>query len=295
MNNVPYIHNPKDQNHLLKSYFIALIPLLCFGIYKNGILLYINNLINFQNILIPIYFYIISIIIGISVSIIAKEDFKENVLVCLICSASISINTNMIIYPILLFVVLFIVNYLKPKIKLTFNYTALIRIFLVLSLLLNSYSYLNIGEKLNKFNYNYFDTFIGYSVGGIATTSMLLVLFALVILSFNKFYKKEVAIFSSLSFVLISTLLLFIIKNNNLASILLNGTVYFSFIFVAADFRITPYSKKGMIIYGTIIGIVTSILSLILNFNEVGYLATLLVSLTIPLINRALNKKYLHN
>lgn len=294
MNRTPYIHYPKNANNLLNTYLIALIPLLIFGFYKNGILLYQNNLINFKSLLIPLYFYGVSVVIACIITYLTKENIKENLLICLISSLSISINTNIIIYPILLFILLFILKYLNTKKKIVFNSIALLRILLILSLLLNSYSYLNIGEVLNKFNYNAFDKFLGFNIGGIATTSAFLVMVSFVILSLNKFYKKEVAISSSLSFILTSLLLFFCIKNNNILALLLNGTVYFSFVFVGADFKTTPYSKKGMILYGTIIGIIASLLSLILNFNEVGYISIFIVSLIIPLINSLNNKKYLH-
>lgn len=293
MNNIPYIHNIKDKKNLINSYFIALIPLILFSFYKNGILLYMNNLINLKNIFIPLYFYIVSIIVAIIVSKIVKEDIKENILISLICSLSISINTNMIIYPILLFALLFIIICLKRKISYPFNYTSLIRILLILSLLLNSYSYLNIGEKLNKFNYNYFDIFLGYSSGGLGTTSLLLVIISFIILAFNKFYKKEVAISASLSYLITSIIILIVNPESNLITILLNGTIYFYFVFVAADLNVTPYSKKGMIIYGSIIGIITSLLNLILNFNETSSVAIFITSIFIPIINKYINKKYI--
>ncbi len=294
MNKLPYIHSPKNAYDLLNNYILALIPLLIFGFYKNGILLYQNNLINLKSLFIPLYFYFISIIVAIAITYFTKENFKENLLICLLCSASISLNTNMIIYPILLFVLLFIIKFLNTRKNIFFNSTALIRMFLILALLLNSYSYLNIGEILNKFNYNAFDNFLGFNIGGIATSSLFLVIISFIILSFNKYYKKEVAIFASLSFILTSLVCFFIIKNNSNLSLLLNGTVYFSFIFVGADFKITPYSKKGMILYGIIIGISASLLSLVLNFNEVGYISIFIASLIIPLINTLNNKKYLH-
>jgi len=294
MNKTLYIHNYNNTNNLLNRYLVAIIPLLIFGFYKNGILLYQNDLINFKHLLLPLYFYLISIIIAVIITLITKENIKENILICLICAASISINTNMIIYPILLFVSLFILKFIKTKKNIIFNSIALVRLILILSLLLNSYSYLNIGEILNKFNYNAFDNFLGFNIGGIATSSLFLVIISFIILSFNKYYKKEVAIFASLSFILTSLICFFIIKNNSNLSLLLNGTVYFSFVFVGADFKITPYSKKGMILYGIIIGISASLLSLVLNFNEVGYISIFIASLIIPLINTLNNKKYLH-
>ena len=37
MNKLPYIHSPKNAYDLLNNYLLALIPLLIFGFYKNGI------------------------------------------------------------------------------------------------------------------------------------------------------------------------------------------------------------------------------------------------------------------
>ncbi|MBE6154220.1 MAG: hypothetical protein E7163_01415 [Firmicutes bacterium] len=288
MNKIPYLHYKKSKNNLINTYFIALIPLILFGIYKNGILLYRNDLINFKNIFIPIYFYLISIIIGVLISLIYTEPKKENILTCLIISLTISINTNMIIYPILLFVSLFIAKYLYNKFG--FNIMAFTRLLLILSLLINSYSYMNIAEKLNKFDYGMFDIFMGYGIGGIATTSLLFLIISFIILSLNKFYKKIIPIISSLTFITISFIYLFLFKDYQFINTILNGTIYFGFVFIATDVY-TPNTQKGMIIYGIIIGFLTGIIS-IFNAYEASYMAILLASLSIPLINKIVNKDY---
>jgi len=288
MNKIPYLHYKKSKNNLINTYFIALIPLILFGIYKNGILLYRNDLINFNNIFIPIYFYLISIIIGVLISLIYKEPKKENILTCLIISLTISINTNMIIYPILLFVSLFIGKYLFQKFK--FNIISFSRVLLILALLINSYSYMNIGEKLNKFNYGMFDIFVGYGIGGIASTSLIVLLISLVILSLNKFYKKIIPAISSLTFIIIGFIYIILFNNYDYISLLLNGTIYFSFVFLATDIY-TPNTQKGMGIYAIIVGVLTSIIS-IFNIYEASYIAILLSSLFIPFINKFANKSY---
>jgi len=189
----------------MNSYYIALIPMLLFGFYKNGILLFTNNIITFKSLIIPLYFYIISIIISFIISKILKEDYKENILIALISISTISLNSNIIIFPILLFVTLFIIKVLKNKLKLTINWLSFIHLSLLLSLLINSYSYLNIGETLDIFNYNLFDIFLGHGVGGISNTSTLILIFSLIILSLNKFYKKSIPIASSITFITINT------------------------------------------------------------------------------------------
>lgn len=290
MNKGPFLHYEKDYKSIFKSYYIALIPLLVFGFYKNGILLYHENLISFKDIFIPLYFYFFSIIIGIIISLITKESKSENILIALLITCTISLNTNMLIFPILLFVSIFICKYLYKLKKIPFNSLALSRIILVLALLLNSYSYLNILEHLGKYNYDLFDVFLGFNKGGIASTSTIIILFSLVFLAINKFYKKNIAFSASLSFILLG--FIWGLINHNYFSFLLSGHVYFSFIFLAPDIYISPYTQKGQIIYGFLIGIITFIISLFLKY-EAPYLAILLVSLFIPLLNKATVKNYL--
>ena len=293
MNSIPLIHYKKDQNSLLNTYFLVLIPLIIFSFYKNGLLLYQNNLIPFKSLFIPLYFYLISIIVGLAISLLFKEPKKNNILICLILSLSVSINTNMLIYPILLFIMLVLTKYLKTKLKIPFNDLALIRLFLILSLLLNSYSYLNIAEKLHKFNYNLFDTFLGFAKGGLATSSLLILLICLLILSFNKYYKKYIAISSSLAFFLTTLIYSNLTNNPSLLASVFNGTPYFGFIFLATSLEVSPSSYKGMFIYGLFIGILTSFFVIFFNFYEASYLSIFLISFLIPLINQWTNKKYL--
>ena len=289
----PILHSTNDKQDLIKKYYLALIPLIIFSIYKNGILLYTNDLINISKIFIPIYFYSISILIGFLISKILKDSSKENILICLIISCTISINTNLIIYPILLFVSLFIGKVIIAKSRLKFNLGSFARITLILALLLNSYSYLNIAEKLNKFNYNYFDIFLGLGKGAIGATSILILIISLIILSTSRYYKKLITIVSSLSFIIINLAIILITKNYNYLSILLNGINYFSFIFLASDLYNSPINKEGKIVYGLLIGLLTSILSYTGLVYEASFISIFFISLFIPLINKISNKKYL--
>ena len=291
MNKLPYLHYGKDKNSLVKAYFIALIPLLLFSFYKNGILLYQNKLISFIDMFIPLYFYIISILVGFLVAHLNKSDKREYVLYALILACTISINTNMLLYPIVLFVSLFIASFLQKKKE--FNFLAFTRILLILALLLNSYSYMNVAEKIEAFNYNYLDIFIGYGVGGIASNSLFFCFIAFLILSFNKFYKKVIPIASSFSAFIVFILLFFITKNEIYLENLLNGSLYFAFVFVGTDLYVSPYTKMGKIIYGLVIGLFTALLSILVPIYEAPYLVILLVSLFFPIFDKIIPKKRL--
>ena len=295
MNKTPLLHHELDSNSLFKSYYLALIPLLIFSIYKNGFVLYNADLINFFDIFLPLLFYLVSIGIGFLISFITKEKPAYNILICLICAASVSMNSNILIYAILLFVVMFILKYLSNRFKMTFNNLSLVRLFLLLSLLINSYSYLNIGEKLHKFNYSLFDIFIAHAPGGLATSSMLLLIISFIILALNKYYKKIISLSSSLVYLSLGLIYILISHNYDFLPLLFNGTIYFSFIFVAADIKVSPYSSKGMLIYGVFIGLTSFLISIFLNIYEAGYLSIFFISLFIPLINKIINKKYLHS
>lgn len=291
MNKLPYLHYGKDKNSLVKAYFIALIPLLLFSFYKNGILLYQNKLISFIDMFIPLYFYIISVLVGFLVAHLNKSDKREYVLYALILACTISINTNMLLYPIVLFVSLFIASFLQKKKE--FNLLAFTRILLILALLLNSYSYMNVAEKIEAFNYNYLDIFIGYGVGGLASNSLFFCFIAFLILSFNKFYKKVIPIASSFSAFIVFILLFFITKNEIYLENLLNGSLYFAFVFVGTDLYVSPYTKMGKIIYGLVIGLFTALLSIFVPIYEAPYLVILLVSLFFPIFDKIIPKKRL--
>ena len=291
MNKLPYLHYGKDKNSLVKAYFIALIPLLLFSFYKNGILLYQNKLISFIDMFIPLYFYIISVLVGFLVAHLNKSDKREYVLYALILACTISINTNMLLYPIVLFVSLFIASFLQKKKE--FNLLASTRILLILALLLNSYSYMNVAEKIEAFNYNYLDIFIGYGVGGIASNSLFCCFIAFLILSFNKFYKKVIPIASSFSAFIVFILLFFITKNEIYLENLLNGSLYFAFVFVGTDLYVSPYTKMGKIIYGLVIGLFTVLLSILVPIYEAPYLVILFVSPFFPIFDKIIPKKRL--
>lgn len=290
-----YLHESKNKSSLIKSYYIALIPLIIFSIYKNGILLYMNDLIHIKDIFIPIYFFAISVVVAIIISYINKEGYQENILFSLIIASTISINTNLIIYPILLFVGMFIVKYLQNRKVLNINILSVMHLLMVLAMLLQSYSYLNIAEKLDKFNYNLFDVFLGYNSGGLATTSLFCVIIGYIILFCNKYYKRNVAMFSCITY-FITLLGAFLITNRlDIINLMLSGNAYFAFVFIASDLYVTPYNTKGMMIYGTLIGITTGILSIIFNLPEISYIVILISSIFIPFINKITNKLYLHS
>lgn len=98
---------------------------------------------------------------------------------------------------------------------------------------------------------------------------------------------------ASLSYLLIFLILYFITKDTSFLSSLLNGSIYFGFLFVASDLTHSPNTKTGMMIYGLLIGVVTAILGIFLPIYEISYISILLVSFLIPLIDKIIVKKFI--
>ena len=137
------------------------------------------------------------------------------------------------------------------------------------------------------------DVFVGFGIGGIASSSFLLTILAFVILSFSRFYKKIIPLMASISFFLPLLGIFFITKDTTYIEIILNGSPYFAFVFIGAHLSITPDTHFGMMIYGIIIGILSALFSLFVPFSEVAFISIFLVSLFLPLIHQIENKKYL--
>ena len=267
----------KSNNSIKKIsfiYLISLLPLILFGFYKNGINLYLKGLINIFNMFKPILFIIIGFIIGILVNIIYEKYIHKNkskvidiifssfhpIYGILIACIS-SINTNLILFTIITFIVLFISKFLSLKI----NYIALtsLIIFFITSIT-NKFTFLNVYEASTNFNMNAIDYLFGKGSGGIFTTNILLLIVSYIILYNSKTYKKNIPIISTITFSIL-TIIYSILTNNigNILNMLFTNGILFSFVFIATDFISSSYTKNGIIIYSILVGILTFVLYLI--------------------------------
>lgn len=272
---------------------ISLTLLVIFGFYKNGIFLYLKNYVSFIEMLKPLLIVFMSISGSIVGSFIRewkknkklKLDYLYNlktiIIESVILACTLSINTS----PIIVFVILVLVNILVKKSKL--NHIAFSFIILsIINKLIDEYSFLNIYELTTTLNYNRLDLFLGLGSGGIASTNILLVMLSLLFLSFNKLYKRDIAIFSILTFATI-TLIIAIITNNysGLFKTLFGPNILFTMIFIAPITKSSCYTNKGQILSGIIVGVLTVIISLYLPYESV-FIAILFVSLIKDIIDR---------
>lgn len=267
----------KNNNSIKKITYLlllSLLPLILFGLYKNGIKLYIKNYVNIIGMLKPFFFALSGLLIGILVNIIYERIIKKNKsdlieiifssfhpIYGLLIACISSINTNIFLFISVVFFILFISKFIKYN---KVNYVALtsLIIFFIMNIF-NKFSFLNAYESSNKFNLDAIDFMFGNGSGGIFTTNIILLIISFIVLYNIKVYKKNIPIFATISFTILTVIYCFMTNNvGNITNMLFSNGILFSFIFVATDPISSSYTKKGIIIYGIFVGCLTFILHL---------------------------------
>ena len=281
MNKV-YINTKMTIDKYILRYIYGLIPLILYGIYKNGILLFNLDLINFLDIFKIIYLLIISIIIYIIYCLIFKKKIKINleILNILIIPLFMPTSINLLIYTTTLFIGLIINHYLSKVLK--YNNTAFMILFILLFLVIfNNYNYLNIAEATKNYSFSSLDLLFGRNTAGIASSSIIIGLLLIIYFSIFTIYKKEITLSSIISFIL----LIGILNNFNIINIL-NGNAILSFILIAPDMLSTPIKRNEKIIYGIIIGLLSAIFTQYIDIYCGSIIAILLISIIYNLIRK---------
>lgn len=264
---------------------ILLIPLIIYGIFKNGYLLYERNLIPFYLIFKPLYLTIISILIKFFFDLITtkKININYNLLYMILISMIMPYNINILVYIITLIVTYFLTSLLETKFK--FNKVALIYLIIILiNSIFNGLVFQNSLESTSSFNFSFLDLFMGRCIGGISSTSIIFSLLAYTLLINSYYYKKDMPLFINISYLFLSFIFYLITHNSD---ILLNSELIFASIFIAPLPKYSPYKVKGQVIEGILIGIISFIISILFNKVISIYIAIFLVSL---LANLSLKK-----
>lgn len=288
MNKV-YIHSKNTIDKYVLKYIYGLIPLVLYGIYKNGLILYNANLINFLSIFKVLYLIVISLIIYIIFSIITKRKLKLNLelLSILIIPLFMPYSINLIIYSISLFVLLFIDHYLSKILK--YNNISFIILGIILVLVIfNKYNYLNPIEQTHNYSYSFLDLLFGRNPGGISTSSIIIGIILIIYYSIFTIYKQNIAISSIIVFLLLTGIL----NNFNINS-LLNSNAILSFILIAPELKNTPVSLKGTIIYGCVVGIISALLCQFVSIYTGVFMAIFIVSLSYSILRKFDKNKHL--
>lgn len=274
-----------------KYLLFALIPLIFVGIYKNGLHLYLKHLVTILYILKPI----IILLFGILVSFLLNKTFKTkeffqlsfyNVLI----SLCLSININ--IYVFLLGIIILDIIYLKWLKKIPISFVSLSVILISsISYFIKSYSFLNHYESININSYNFIDFFIGKSIGGIGTTSIILIILALIYLVNQKYYKSDIAISSIFIYFICAcwALLLNYTFQESMMTLCCYSSI-FAFVFIAPINYQSPKKSIDRYIFSALISILAFVLIYILKI-ELGVFISILIVNFIFFIKKLIKKE----
>ena len=284
-----YIHSKLDYKKNILIYFLTLVPLIIYGVYKNGYLLYQKNLISIYEVFKPIYLLLICFLLYEIISLIKNRKivFDNDLISCLIISLIVPPMISYLYFTIGITIFLIINVFLKDRI--VYNKIAFGKLLIVLILVLFSkYGYYNALELNYNYSFNIMDYITGRQIGSISSTSIILMIVGYVILSLFAVYKKNIPIISYIVY-LIGCIIYSLLINRLDITTYFNASIIFAFIYVATDSKSSPYMFKKSIFYGIIIGILTLVFSSIINVYEGVYISILITSILFGLLNKHKN------
>lgn len=296
MNNI-YVRNKTSIKTISLTRIIFLLPLIIYGVYKNGIYLYQHGFINIINMFKPLILIFIGAFIGIIVNVVYEKIIRKSegrideiifssfhVEYGIILGCLSSINTNVLIFSLATLIVFILSKFLNNRI----NTIAIAFIVIyAISLMNGGYFFENSYELSKKFSLNFFDYLIGRGTGGISSTHILLLIVAIVGMHLTNNNKTEITIYSILSFI-IPSLIYGIIASKDILSLIFLNNYIFIFCYVATDSVTSCYTANGKFIYGVLIGLTSFGLSL-LNPIIAPFISIAIFSILNNLIDRKAN------
>ena len=100
-----FLHTKENISIIVKKYLLCLLPLIIYGIYKNGYLLYSRNLISFPEIFKIVYLLLISFCVYLIINklIFKKSFWSLDLVFILVIPLFMPSNINIVIYTLGLF------------------------------------------------------------------------------------------------------------------------------------------------------------------------------------------------
>lgn len=298
MKNNIYIRSNKSIKTISLTKICFLIPLMIYGLYKNGIYLYKENYIQFIDIFRPLIYILIGGLIGCLVNIFYMKVIrksKDDLISIMFSSFHIeygiiigmltSINTNIVLYTIALLVIFMLSKFTNNRVNLI-CFTSIV-IYLISKYTIG-YNFLNIYEQSKVFSYEFMDFLIGRYPGGIASTHIILILLSTFGLYMTNNIKGSISLSSIVTLVILFGIYA-VISGASFPTLLLSNNIIMIMCYVATDTKTSSYTKNGMIIFGILVGILT-FLNTFIDPILAPLLSVLIVSLLNNLIDRIANR-----
>ena len=156
----------KSTKSLVLEMSFLLIPLILYGIFKNGYLVYEKGLISFYAVFKVFYLILIALGIKFIFDLIFKHKIiiDYDLLYVILIAMIMPYNINLIVYTIT-FLITYIITTLLEK-KFTFNKVCLIYLVIILiNSLFTKFTFLNILDERFSYNFSFFDLLMGRVVG----------------------------------------------------------------------------------------------------------------------------------
>ena len=286
MNKV-YNHTRKNINRITLIYILSLIPLILYGTYKNGVLLYLNKYVPIYGIFRPILFCLVPFGIYMLYSLIKERKLKLNIDAFYYMAIGIFMppETSLLKYSLALLVLIPLID----LIPLEFNKGSAIKLILILAIsFLGKYSYWNLLETNHVYDFSFIDLAMGRSIGGLSSTSLLCALIAFIILCLSSNYKKSITIITTILYSVCIFIFYFIEKDS---TIFINfaGTIT-AFIIYGASFKHSSYTRIGKLFYSIFLVFLTIFLNSIFPY-EGAFIAILSCSIISRPLDRIFTRK----
>lgn len=295
MKNNVYVRSNKSIKSITLTKILFLLPLIVYGFYKNGIYLYQEHYISFVEIFRPLIYVSIGALVGIFVNIFyekiikkSKDDLNSIIFSSfhleygIVVGCLVSINTNVLIYTLVLLSVFMVSKFLNNRVNIMCF--TLIVIYL-LSKIIGNASFLNSYEMSKTFSYEFMDYLIGRFPGGVASTHVILICLGLFGLYMTNNIKIDISL-SSLATLFLLFGVYSLLTDNNFTSLFFANNIVMLMSYVATDTKTSCYTRKGMIVFGALIGLLT----FIIYFIE-PTLAPLISILVVSLFNNFIDRK----
>lgn len=291
--NKTFVFLKSKSNKLL--YFLSIIPLIIYGLYKNGYLLVSNGYLNTFDAYKIVLYPVICISLAIIFSIIFKKRCDQLLLFGIIMGIASPFNFNMFLYALVVAAFMFMVMFIPNKYKIN-EAALLITILIIINHFGKSISIFNPMELGSLYSYSLVDLFFGRGASYLFTSSIFLLIVSFIILSFIKTYKKNIPIISSCIFIFLS-LIYMIFTHNYLDSmkLLLNGTTFFSFIYLATINESSPSTNKITYIYASLISVMSFIFIYVFDIYTGSIISVFICSLLYRLYTIFRQKMFLKN
>lgn len=292
MNNQrPYLHFKNTSDYIIHL-LISLLPLLCYGLYKNGILVFLSDDTSFLGILKPLSFPFLGCLAGAMTDLFFwwkhrnKKIWTFLPVQGLIMGMSMPIGANIFLFFLFSLLFFSIFRAIQKKYSWISPFILTTCLLMVLFISLGKISFANNAELHHEYIYSMIDILFGRSIGGVCSTSIFWMMIAFLFLSFNFYYKKEIPLTIFGTYFIAAIVFEVILPSGDVLKMILNSSVIFSSLFLASDITSSPYMDGAKIAYSIMIGFLSFL------FNRFGnpflgiYISTATISLFVPIFNQ---------